>query len=238
MRIEGNDYTRYECLKELCENRKSRRTFTDAPIPEDFIEKILSIAATSPYASGKQNWEITVLKDRATLIRMADAVEKKSSGLITHLDEEYAEGFREYASNFLFFKNAPAVFVLSFRSQKSISLMLNRVPRDAEMESASSFDSEGRKMESVVSEWERDSFVKSISCVAMLVLLAAESLGLAACYMTGPLIAEKEIGDILHLKKGRNIGAIIPVGYYDMPDSTEKTTDRERTDSEQKGTAS
>jgi nitroreductase len=224
----ANDHTRYEHLKELCENRKSRRTYTDAPVSEDLIEKILSIAATSPYASGKKNWEITVLQDRAALIRMADAVEKKSSDLIKHLDAEYAEGFREYSSNFLFFKNAPAVFVLSFRCRKSISLMLNRVTRDGEMESASSINSEARKMESCVAEWERDSFVKSISCVAMLVLLAAESLGLAACYMTGPLLAEKEIGDILHLKKGRSIGAIIPVGYYDISDSTEQRTDRQQ----------
>ncbi len=69
------------------------------------------------------------------------------------------------------------------------------------------------KNSGVLRQWERDNFTKSISCVVMLVLLAAESLGLGACYMTGPLIAEKEIGKIINIKKGRNIGAIIPLGY-------------------------
>jgi hypothetical protein len=32
--------------------------------------------------------------------------------------------------------------------------------------------------------------------------------------MTGPLIAENEISQIINLKKGRNIGAVIPIGYY------------------------
>jgi nitroreductase len=62
-------------------------------------------------------------------------------------------------------------------------------------------------------QWERDTYVKSISCVAMLILLAAESLGLGGCYMTGPLLAEKHIKATLHIKQGRDIGAIIPVGY-------------------------
>lgn len=62
-------------------------------------------------------------------------------------------------------------------------------------------------------QWERDNSVKSISCVSMLILLAAESLGLGACYMTGPLIAEREISEILNIPPGRETGAIIPIGY-------------------------
>jgi nitroreductase len=63
-----------------------------------------------------------------------------------------------------------------------------------------------------ISLWERDNFTKSISCVALLIILAAESLGLASCYITGALIAEEELGRIFNIKTGRNIGAVIPVG--------------------------
>jgi nitroreductase len=47
----------------------------------------------------------------------------------------------------------------------------------------------------------------------MLILLAAESLGLGACYMTGPLIAGEELAQITGLSAGQEIGAIIPIGY-------------------------
>jgi nitroreductase len=62
-------------------------------------------------------------------------------------------------------------------------------------------------------QWERDNYVKSIACVAMLILLAAESLGLAACHMTGGLIAEDALGPLAKIRKGRSIGALIPIGY-------------------------
>jgi nitroreductase len=47
----------------------------------------------------------------------------------------------------------------------------------------------------------------------MLILLAAESLGLGACYMTGSLVAEAALAGLLAVKPGRSIGAVIPVGY-------------------------
>ena len=64
-----------------------------------------------------------------------------------------------------------------------------------------------------MSDWEKDNFVKSISCVAMLVLLAAESLGLGSCYMTGPLIAEKQIKEFLGIQENKVIGALLPIGF-------------------------
>jgi hypothetical protein len=64
-----------------------------------------------------------------------------------------------YARNFTFFRPAPAVFVPVFRVAPSLSLMLP----EPDME---------------ILRWERDTFAKSISCPTMLILLAAESLGL------------------------------------------------------------
>ena len=61
--------------------------------------------------------------------------------------------------------------------------------------------------------WEHDNLTKSLSCVAMMILLAAESLGLGACYMTGPLIAGKDLNGILGLRDNFLPGAIIPVGH-------------------------
>ena len=60
--------------------------------------------------------------------------------------------------------------------------------------------------------WEHDNLTKSLSCVAMMILLAAESLGLGACCMTGPLLAGKELNGILGLREFFLLGAIIPVG--------------------------
>lgn len=208
------DYRLYDNLKELCEKRRSRRIFKDIPVSDEIITKILDIAETSPYVSGKSNWDIKVIKDKEILNSVVTAVKDKCSTLINHLDDEYSEGFKQYSSNFILFENAPAVFFVNFRVQKSVSLMLKKSLIDNESVSITPYRIRENILNEKIIEWERDSFVKSISCVAMLILLAADSLGLGACYMTGPLIAEEEILNIINVKKGRNIGAIIPIGFY------------------------
>lgn len=204
----------YDNLKEICKNRKSRRTFNDVPVSDDLIEKILYIAKTSPYASGKHNWDITIINDKDVLKNIANVVRDKISLLTNYIDDEYVDGFKQYSSNFEFFENAPAVIFLDFRIQKSVSLMFKENHNENINETIINISDFTSNLKNEISIWERDNLVKSISCVAMMILLACESLGLGACYMTGPLIAEKEISQIINLKKGRNIGAIIPIGYY------------------------
>jgi nitroreductase len=100
----------------------------------------------------------------------------------------------EYARNFAAFRTAPALFIPVFKVQHSLSLMLGEGSDE-------------------ITRWERDNYVKSIAGVNMLILLASESMGLGACCMTGPLLAETEIARFLGVKRGFEIGAIIPVGY-------------------------
>ncbi len=184
----------YNNLKRICERRKSIRNFTDKKIPKEYIEKILEIAYMSPYASGRKNWELIVIENRDLIQKLADVVEKRANEIKELIRSDFKENYANYAKNFTFFKSAPVLIVPSFRISSSLSLMLDKSNDD-------------------ILHLEQDNYVKSISCVVMLILLAAESLGLGSCYMTGPLIAEREIVKLIPIKNGRNIGAIIPIGY-------------------------
>lgn len=181
-------------LRSVCESRKSTRVFSEESICISLIDKVIAIAYTSPYASGRKNWEITAVTDRAMINDMAHVVDKKIKDIAATLRPDMQADFTAYAASFSAFRSAPAIFALSFRVTQSLSLMMSDPNPD-------------------VIHWERDNCVKSISCVAMLVLLAAESLGLGSCYMTGPLIADKELAELIRIKKGRSLGALIPVGY-------------------------
>jgi nitroreductase len=184
----------YESLKKICHQRKSIRSFQEKPVPPDAIEKILEIARTSPYVSGRKNWDIVVVTDRAKIQEACDIVTRICKDVQKNVEEEYADYFREYSRNFTFFNRAPVLFLPCFRFSPALSFMM-KAPNER------------------ILEWEREGFIKSISCVAMLILLAAQSLGLGGCYMTGPLLAEEEIAKIFGIKKGRIIGAVIPIGY-------------------------
>ena len=182
----------YQALLDLCTARASRRDFRDEALAPDVIEKIKAVALTSPYASGRRNWEIEVVTDRVIIRGMAAAIEKRVADLCARTRPEFREEFAAYGKNFSAFQSAPALFIPTFRIAPALSLM-NPAPE--------------------IRQWERDNYVKSIACVAMLILLAAESLGLAACCMTGGLIAEDELGPLSKIKKGRSIGALIPIGH-------------------------
>ena len=182
----------YEKLLKLCRARRSSRAFAAKPVSRADVERIIALAAASPYASGAKSWEILAVDDGAKIKAMAQAVKDRCAALAAGLDGEYKKEFEAYSRSFSAFESAPVVLLPAFRDRRTLSLLLDRPDLAA---------------------YERENSVKSISCAAMLVLLAAESLGLAACYMTGPLLAAEEIGKIAGLRPGREPGAVIPVGY-------------------------
>jgi nitroreductase len=185
----------YEIFKDISLRRKSTRKFSDKVVSDEDITKIIDIAKSSPYASGQKNWDIQIIKDRETIKNIADCVKQKVLEMESTIREDFRDPFLSYTKNFTFFEQAPAVFVLTFRISPIITHMV------------------GKNITKDMAEWERDNYTKSISCVAMLTLLAAESLGLGACYMTGPIIAQDKIIPLIKAKPGREIGAIIPIGY-------------------------
>lgn len=191
----------YNYLSSICKRRKSVRSFSDKVIVESDIDKIIEIAKTSPFASGKKNWEIIAISDKNTLKAIAEQIKEYFANFSSFIKDDFRRDFIEYSKNFTFFESAPVVFFLVYRitPTTSRSLDLNAANGD---------------LIAKVEDWEKENSAKSISCAAMLTLLAAESLGLGACYMTGALLAERDFIHLITNKKDRKIGAIIPIGYY------------------------
>lgn len=184
----------YNELLSLCKARRSCRKFLPDPVESADVEKILQIAATSPFASGRKNWEILVVDDSGVRDAMVQAVSEQTELMASEMDSELSAIFTQYARSFQFFRDAPLLFVPVFRVAPTMKALL----RD--------------QVTPEILQWERDNAVQSISCVAMLLLLAAQSLGLGACYMTGPLLAHNRLANVLRLPPERRIGAVIPVG--------------------------
>ena len=186
----------YESLKSLCERRRSCRQFiADDALNADDVQKILDLAAHSPFASGRKNWKIAVVTDKAVISALSLQVREDAQALAQKMEEEPAGFFLNYAKSFTFFEEAPALFIPYCRESATMKSLLR--------ESATQD----------ILQWDRDNLTKSLSCVAMLILLAAESLNLGACYMTGPLLAGKNLNKVLNLPENILLGAIIPVGH-------------------------
>lgn len=184
----------YTTLYTLCKNRKSIRDFESTPLTQEQIQRLVDIGRTAPFASGRKNWDIRVITDRETIDQMASAVDQESVQIKNQILPEYADKFGGYANYFSLFRKAPALFIPVFRVSPTMQILL------------------GDHCTPEMAAMERENMVKSISCVAMLILLGAQSMGLGACYMTGGLVAGQQLQKMLKLPPGQEIGAIIPVG--------------------------
>lgn len=54
--------------------RKAVRTYTDRPVPEEVLDKVLRAALQAPTGSGSQAWGLLVVRDEATRRQVADLV--------------------------------------------------------------------------------------------------------------------------------------------------------------------
>lgn len=186
----------YESFFSLCERRRSYRQFNpEDSLTETEVQQILDLAAHSPFASGRKNWKIAVVTQKDVIENLAQAVRQEAEALSEKMEEESSRFFLNYAKSFTFFKDAPALFIPYCRESATMKSLLR--------ENASP----------EILQWERDNLTKSLSCVTMLILLAAETLDLGACYMTGPLLAGKTLNAVLKLPENVHLGAIVPVGH-------------------------
>ncbi|MFZ5952545.1 MAG: nitroreductase family protein [Candidatus Rifleibacteriota bacterium] len=183
----------YDSLMKIAKARKSWRSFAEAAVSEEEIQKIINLATLSPYASGRKNWKIKAVNDPEIIAQAAEVVNRRCVLLSADVRCDMQEAFKSYAENFVVFKKAPVLLYTEFRVAPALSLMIEN--------------------NESIKAWERDNFVKSIAGVTMMVLLAAEALDLAACCMTGPLLAQDELAALFNIKETKEIGAIIALGH-------------------------
>lgn len=61
---------------EAIRKRRAVRTYTDAPVPDDVLDRLLKVALRAPTGSGAQAWSILVARDPAVRAEVAELVIK------------------------------------------------------------------------------------------------------------------------------------------------------------------
>ncbi|MFN8507929.1 MAG: nitroreductase family protein [Dehalococcoidia bacterium] len=61
-----------EALEQLAATQRAVRAFTDQPVPDDLIARILRVATRAPNARNVQPWHFIVIRDRETKRAIAD----------------------------------------------------------------------------------------------------------------------------------------------------------------------
>jgi len=182
--------------------RKSIRRYKQTPVPDADIKKILEAGRLAPSANNTQPWKFIVIKDRALLKKMAEAVREMIDTMVPYAEsEKQAQRLAAYKGTYYtFFENAPLVIAVCMEAYDAgTDQLLARMGYALE---------EIRRLRPLPG-------LQSVSAAVENMLLAVHALGYGSCWMTGPLVAQEAFGKLLGYGKEASIIALLPVGLPD-----------------------
>jgi nitroreductase len=189
-------------LFDAIKGRTSIRRFKQTPVPDEDIRKILDAGRLAPSANNTQPWSFLVIKDRAVLQKMAEAVREMVDRMIPHAeDDKQAQRLAAYKGTYYtFFENAPVVIAVFMEGYDAgTDRLLARM----------GYSSEDIKRVRPVPG------LQSVAAAIEHMLLATHALGYGSCWMTGPLVAQEAFEKLLGYGKEKFIAALLPVGVPD-----------------------
>jgi nitroreductase len=199
-------------LFDAIKGRTSIRRFKPTPVPDGDIGQILDAGRLAPSANNTQPWSFLVIKDRAVLAGMAEAVRVQIDRMIPHAeDEKQAQRLAAYKGTYYtFFENAPVVIAVFMEGyDASSNRLLGRMGYAAED----------------IMRLRPNPGLQSVAAAIGHMLLAAHALGYGSCWMTGPLVAQEAFEKLLGYGKEKHIAALLPVG---VPDEYPQARPRKR----------
>ena len=171
--------------------RRSVRQFLQQPVPRDLLLRVIEAGTWAPSAGNRQAWEFTLVTSATTLQAMAEVVRCRWETIMANLETSgIAEELAAYHRNFDWFSSVPVVIAVSARTPEAFL---------EQILGADAIDVSGAKT--------------SAAMAAENLMLAAQSLGLGSCCLTGPLAAQQELKHLLGLGKRQSLVCLIALGY-------------------------
>jgi nitroreductase len=199
----------YEALLGLVKSRRSIRAFTDEPVSEETVEKVIEAARWAPSGANSQPWEFIIIRDQATKDKMAlwarQHQELAHEAELTR-PEELRWGSAARPVSDPFFKNTPVLILVvgDPRVSKSFPLL-------------------------TYIEREEKNFVSALAGAFLYMTLAATSLGLGSHWasLVGSGYPSAMIANLLGIPDGYCIYDMLGLGYPAIEPKPRVVRDRE-----------
>ena len=181
----------FESFMKLAKSRRSVRKFTDKEVSHDQIEQLIEAASWAPSNHNRQGWKFLVFENTDHIKELAENTRqaiKESMAMTNRQISSHSEEIIYYSG---VFDQAPVVILVMHKKSPAVSkaLLNNLTTRTASSEAISA----------------------AMACENL--LLAAHSMGLGACVMTAPLLANKVWGSLEDLPLGYEATCLVTVGY-------------------------
>jgi coenzyme F420-0:L-glutamate ligase/coenzyme F420-1:gamma-L-glutamate ligase len=179
-----------QTLYQLIRERRSIRRYSDRPVEQGLIQRLLAAAIWAPSAHNRQPWRFAVIRDDETKTRLADAMnavlraDLAADGLPPDQIEAHAARRRARLIR------APVLIVLCIA-----------------MADMDEYPDEKRSR----AEWVMAT--QSLALAGQNLLLAAHAEGLGACWLCAPLFCPQVVQDTLNLPPDWEPQAFISLGW-------------------------
>lgn len=184
-------------LKAAIEQRYSVRKFKPSDVPVDTLKELVNRAGLAPSVNNAQPWKFWVVTNKETINEMASIVHKKVQDEFAETDKENVLKTVDYFSTV--FEHAPAVLLVGMKPYKAIADDLKTEQADHER----------------VNKMRHYPDIQSIGAAVEHVLLSAVDLGLGGCWLSGLMVAQSELEDLLHIEAPWELVTAIAIGTPD-----------------------
>ena len=196
-------------LHALLGARRSVRRFRPDPVPRRLVTRLLEAAVLAPSASNQQPWRFFVIESATRRAELVAAVREVVKQVVEHVPPESRPTLASYGDYFTRFEDAPVVIAPLSRGLPLLGRLVDPFTPP--------------ELRARIVHVESHSGVVGTSLALQNLLLTAHALGLGASLMTGPLLAEPELLQILGAPRGWSLAGLVPVGY---PDEEPRPTER------------
>lgn len=179
-------------------SRRSIRKFLPEPISDEEIMELISAAATAPSGCNSQCWYFAAVKDPEKISALAQAAEQGVRRFYSDATDKNFLSSRIRQTTF--FGKAPLVIFVF------LTHMEYHDPRVTEYYRGKGFEY------GEVLNMLGNPDILSVGAAVENLLLKAEEMGLGACWMNDPTVAEEEIRAELEIPEGYRLLSAVPVG--------------------------
>lgn len=196
----------WKTLEGLIRSRRSVRKWKPIPVDAERVKSAIELACWAPNAGNQQPWKFIIIKDHAKINQIAKEVQAKNAMLASWPEAQpFSAKIEQYQYYAQFFQEAPLCIACLVAKYSSLV--------DQILTARGEEDEDRRNMR--VARNSANSGIQSVSAAISYLLLILQQMGLRAVWMTGPVIAKKEIENLLSSPEGYDFIALIAVGYSD-----------------------
>ena len=196
-------------FREVMERRSSCRKFRPDPIDPETLRELVRLAGLAPSPANAQPWRFIAVSNKTLLETMAAEVRRRTEEVFPAPRTKPGRAAFERLLWFsTFFAEAPVVIFAALSPYRAVA--------------AEALEGHAHPTHDEINAMRQQPDLQCLGAAIEHLLLAATGLGLAGCWLAAPLVARREMEQILGLTPPWRLASLVAVGRPALLLNTEK----------------